>query len=218
MQPNPPSSKWPQPHEGAASGGPPTWTAALLLAIAIGSVYGRALDAAFLFDDDVTIVSNKSIISLWPLFGTADHPGPLRPPIPRPTAGRPLVNLSFALNYYFGRLAPIGYHVVNLLIHFVSALLLFAIVKRTLRLRYFANQFETSASWLALAVALDLGAPSTSNRNRHLYHAAHRADDGDVLSGHVLLLFALLVRPKPPHPACVLARACRGRKPVRHGF
>jgi tetratricopeptide (TPR) repeat protein len=44
--------------------------------------------------------------------------------------------------------------VFNVAIHFFATLLLYAIVRRTLLLPYFAKQFDASAGWLALAVAL----------------------------------------------------------------
>jgi tetratricopeptide (TPR) repeat protein len=78
----------------------------------------------------------------------------MNPPPQLPTSARPLVNLSFAINYQLGGLNPIGYHAVNVAIHFLTALLLWAIARRTLRLPRFANQFETSAGWLALVVAM----------------------------------------------------------------
>jgi len=133
---------------------PPTWAAAALLAMAIFAVYGPAINAPFIFDDNSAVIDNKSIVSLWPLIGTAEHPGPLNPPRDLPTASRPVVNLSFAINYYFGKLNPAGYHAVNVVLHCVSAPLLLAIVRRTLRLPYFGDRFERSADWLALAVAM----------------------------------------------------------------
>jgi tetratricopeptide (TPR) repeat protein len=71
---------------------------------------------------------------------------PLRPPSTETAvSGRPVVNYSFALNYALNRRlgieqvpqtdAPaqtVGYHVFNLLLHIVAALLLFAIVRRTI--------------------------------------------------------------------------------------
>lgn len=138
----------------AGRGGIAAWAAAAVLAVAIGAIYSQSLNAPFIFDDNATILTNNSIVSLWPLFGTNEHPGALCPPAPLPTAGRPAVNLSFAINYLVGGLAPVGYHVVNVFIHFGSALLLWAIVKRTLRLAYFAGRFESAAGWLALAVSL----------------------------------------------------------------
>lgn len=140
--------------EDPARGGVYTWAAAVVLALFIGAVYSQSLNAPFIFDDHATILANGSIVSVWPLLGTAENPGPLQPPAPLPTAGRPAVNLSFALNYLVGGTAPIGYHIVNVLIHFGSALLLWAAIKRSLLLPYFTGRFENSAGWLALAVAL----------------------------------------------------------------
>ena len=71
-----------------------------------------------------------------------------------PTSGRPLVNLSLALNYQIGRLNPVGYHVFNLIVHVMSALLLMAIVRRTLCLDYFGGTFERASGWLAFIAAL----------------------------------------------------------------
>lgn len=133
---------------------PRVWITAIILAASLAVVYIPALNAPLFFDDIGTISMNKSIVSLWPLIGTAEQPGPLRPVPQFPTAGRPLVNLSFALNYHYGGNSPWGYHVVNLLIHFCSSMLLWAIVRRTLLLPYFGNRFEAAAGWLALAVSL----------------------------------------------------------------
>jgi tetratricopeptide (TPR) repeat protein len=77
-------------------------------------------------DDDDVIVSNPTIRSLSPISRT------LSGPLQSSTAGRPLVNLSFALNYAAGALDPRGYHAVNLLIHILCGLLVFGIVRRTL--------------------------------------------------------------------------------------
>src|SRR3954471_13974885 len=93
----------------ADRGGPSSWMAAAVLAVLIGVIYVPAANVPFIFDDIPGIVQNDSIISLWPLVGFA-KPGPLNPPPEYPTSGRPLVNLSFAVNYHFGGLNPTGYH------------------------------------------------------------------------------------------------------------
>src|SRR5215216_6002694 len=104
-----------------AGGGLSCWIAAAVLAFFIGVVYVPAASVPFIFDDVPCIVQNDSIVSLWPLFGFT-KPGPLNPPPEYPTSGRPLVNLSFAVNYHFGGLNPIGYHVVSFLLHFLNAM------------------------------------------------------------------------------------------------
>ena len=50
-------------------------------------------------------------------------------------AGRPVVNLTFAVNYAIGGLDVTGYHVANLVVHLLAALMLYGIVRRALRLR-----------------------------------------------------------------------------------
>jgi protein O-mannosyl-transferase len=132
---------------------PRPWIVATVLALSIGIVYGRALNVPFIYDDHATIIENKSITNLRPLLGTSAEPGPLSPPPDLPTSGRPLVNLSFAINYAFGGLNPLGYHLVNIVIHFLASLLIWAIVRRTLVLPYFGDRFAASAGWLAFATA-----------------------------------------------------------------
>ena len=125
-----------------------------LLAGAAWIVYGRALDAPFVFDDSVSVGKNTSIRKLWPLFGEEDLSGPLSPPNNAPTSGRPLVNLSLAINFSWGAFNPVGYHLFNLILHVLSAGLLMAIVRRTLSLEYFQGRFERASGWLAFAAAL----------------------------------------------------------------
>src|SRR6186713_1933025 len=98
---------------------PRLWIVAALLAISLGLVYGRFLSVPLIYDDNPSIVENKSIVTLWPVIGTQGRSGPLNPPPDLPTSGRPLVNLSLAINYAFGGLNPTGYHAVNLVIHFL---------------------------------------------------------------------------------------------------
>jgi protein O-mannosyl-transferase len=150
---HPPSDVARDSRAGGARSSSAWWTAALL-AVAITAIYGRAVDAPFIFDDFNSIQTNETIVSLWPLW-SADAPlGPLNTPRSAPTTARPLVNLSFALNYWFGELDPTGYRWVNIMLHIGSAILLGAIVRRTLRLPYFDGRFDSTANWLALAVAL----------------------------------------------------------------
>src|SRR3954454_19194410 len=87
------------PPAPAVVGQPRFWFAISVLALSILLVYGPGLDAPFIFDDSIAIAKNDSIHSLWPLVGTAEPPGPLRPPRENPMSGRPLVNLTLAFNY-----------------------------------------------------------------------------------------------------------------------
>jgi len=126
----------------------------LLLATAVFAVYGASINAPFIFDDVQCIVNNPSIMQLWPPLGTIEAPGPLRPPQDFNTAGRPLVNLSLALNVATGGVNPFGFHLVNMLLHTLSATLLWGIVRRTLCLPFFSGRFDRVAFPLAFLVAL----------------------------------------------------------------
>ena len=131
-----------------------TLLAALILAATVITIYSGAARAPFIFDDEPCIVNNPSIMNLQPLWGDEPGTSPLRPPQDYTTAGRPLVNLSLALNVYFGALDPVGFHVFNMAIHVLSAMLLWAIVRRTLKLEYFHGKFQQTADLLALCAAL----------------------------------------------------------------
>jgi tetratricopeptide (TPR) repeat protein len=126
----------------------------VVLGAALGLIFGRSLNSPFFFDDAVSVSGNSSIIRLWPLVGDANQPGPLNPAKDLPTAGRPLVNYTLALNYHFGGLSPVGYHLFNLALHLLSALLVMLIVNRILRLDYFGGQFDQVSGMLAFLVAL----------------------------------------------------------------
>ncbi len=116
----------------------------LILAGAVGLVYYWSSDAPFIFDDVVCVVNNPSIMRLSPLWGEAGS-SPLRPPQDFTTAGRPLVNLTFALNIFAGGLRTNGFHFVNALIHLSSAVLIWGIVRRALCLDYFGGRYLTVA-------------------------------------------------------------------------
>jgi Flp pilus assembly protein TadD len=58
----------------------------------------------------------------------------LSAPHETPVAGRPVVNVSFAINYALGGRRVAGYHVANITIHLLCALLVFRLVRRTLQL------------------------------------------------------------------------------------
>ena len=79
---------------------------------------------------------------------------PLSPQRDTPVAGRPLVNLTFAINYAAGGLDPRGYRLTNLAIHLLAALTLFGLVRRTLRLPSLAPRFGEQATNLAWVAAL----------------------------------------------------------------
>jgi tetratricopeptide (TPR) repeat protein len=104
------------------------WLPAALIVIAGLMAYANSLTAPFIFDDLPNIEKNPSIKQLWSLdvfTPPRDAAG---------TVGRPLVNLSLALNYAVGGTNVVGYHVFNLLTHLLAGLVLFGVVRRALAL------------------------------------------------------------------------------------
>ena len=103
------------------------WGLGFALVIIGFAVYWNSLPAPFTFDDDHAIVVNEQIRHLSTSVSRTEQGSPL--------AGRPLVSLTFAINYALGGLNVRGYRLVNIAIHVVNALLLFALAARTLRVR-----------------------------------------------------------------------------------
>ena len=127
---------------------------AALLVAAIYSVYGRVIDAPFICDDYTSLRENPSIREWWPWWKTSGEPSPLRPSPDTPVSARPMVNFTFALNYHFSQMSPGGYRVTNIAIHIMASLILWALVRRTLLLDFFAGRFERVAGLLGFLSAL----------------------------------------------------------------
>jgi tetratricopeptide (TPR) repeat protein len=103
------------------------WVSAGLVAAAAALAYADSFLGGFQFDDLPAIKDNPTIRQLWP-------PGiALSPPHGGLTvSGRPVLNLSLALNYAVSGLDTWSYHALNLLIHIGVALALLGLVRRTL--------------------------------------------------------------------------------------
>ena len=121
---------------------------AAIIVIAGALVYVNSLSAPFIFDDQTAIIENSRIRQLWPLSV------PLSPPRETPVAGRPIANLTFALNYAASGLDIRGYRLTNLAIHLLAALTLFGLVRRALVLASLAPAFGAQATNLAWIAAL----------------------------------------------------------------
>ena len=109
MRPSPPARRF-------------DWRIAIIV-VAGALAYAGGLNGPFVFDDRGSIVDNRTIEDLGDMEV-------LRAPHETPTAGRPAVNLSFALNYALGGREVTGYHVVNIAIHLLCGLAIFGIARR----------------------------------------------------------------------------------------
>ena len=111
------SSKWSLFHK------PPLHI--LLIAIVGFLAYSNTFDVPFHWDDTPNIVENyklRDLNNLWP-----------------PTGSRWFGFLTFALNYNFGGLDTVGYHIVNIVIHIFNAILIYWLVMFTFRTPYFST-------------------------------------------------------------------------------
>ncbi len=105
--------------------------------------YHNSFAGAFVLDDHREIEQNLHIRRLW------------RPDqVIAGNLNRPVVIYTLAFNYALGGLNPAGYHVFNLAIHALAALVLFGLVRRTLTLPQVGPRYRTSVVPLAFAVAL----------------------------------------------------------------
>ncbi len=89
-------------------------------------VYSNTFQVPFQFDDKLFIVQNsaiKNIAGIGPIWDMLSQPS------------RFVGFYSFALNHHFHELNVVGYHVVNLLIHLITACLVWWLVRMLNRLR-----------------------------------------------------------------------------------
>jgi tetratricopeptide (TPR) repeat protein len=123
-------------------------SAGLLLIVATLVAYSSSFNGPFIFDDIGTILENPTIQKLWPprdaLVGLSGG---------TTSSGRPVVNLSLALNYALGGFDVRGYHVFNLAIHLTAGLILFGVLRRTLLRDPLRGRFGSVALPIAFASA-----------------------------------------------------------------
>lgn len=120
---------------------------AALFLLFVLMAHGGSYHGEFLLDDQGAIVDNQSIRALslsslhTVLWGDKFTT----------VAGRPLLNLSLALNYAWGGIHPEGYHFVNYLVHAATALIFFSLLRRVL-----AQFADTRPAAVPLAVTISL--------------------------------------------------------------
>lgn len=127
--------------------------AVVVLAIIIFSVYANTLDCSWHFDDDVNITDNPNLhlreLS-WKNIKRALFSGRADPS----DLYRPVACLTFALNYYFGKLDVLGYHLVNIFVHFLASVFLFLFIYQTLNLPSINTRYADNAYFIALLATL----------------------------------------------------------------
>ena len=101
------------------------WWPGCVIILAALAAYHDSFSGQLVYDDTRSIVDNPSIRHL--------SPAALAPPSGGLTvSGRPVLNVSLALNYALSGTDVWSYHALNLLVHILAALALYGIVRRTL--------------------------------------------------------------------------------------
>ena len=118
------------------------WLIPLCLVVAGVLVYLNTLHNGYVFDDTPWVVNNERIRSLSNLGEMLT------------ATNRPLLEITLAVDYAIGGLAPAPYRLTNMLIHILAGLTLFGLVRRTLGLATISESVKARATWLAGAVAL----------------------------------------------------------------
>lgn len=126
------------------------WLAVVIITAAVLAAYANSFRGVFVFDDDEAIVNNPAIRQLWPpqltLLGEINAGTTLD--------GRPLLALSFALNYAVSGGDAWSYHALNLAIHLGAALSLLGLLRWLFRAPGVAAGWGAEANAAALLAAL----------------------------------------------------------------
>lgn len=143
---------------GISSFGPPVgqgsrlqiYTACIFIVFTALAAYLHSFSVPFLYDDEGSILKNTTIRHLWPIWDALSPPHASGETV----GGRPMLNLSLAVNYAVSGTAVWSYHALNFIIQILAGLALFGIVRRTLLRPVLRERFGQVAWLLALAVAL----------------------------------------------------------------
>lgn len=120
-----------------------------LIVLAVVAAYANTFSAPFVFDDPKAILENPTILHLGQLKEVLSAPSYVGG-----AAGRPIINLSLAINYAISGPDVTSYHLFNTLVHALAGLTLFGIVRRTLLQPALRDRFGAAALPLALGLAL----------------------------------------------------------------
>jgi tetratricopeptide (TPR) repeat protein len=122
--------------------------AIVIIILSLATAYGNTFSAPFIFDDTINILENTSIRQLWPPWRSFIIPAETG------LAGRPIVNLSLAINYAISAEDVWSYHLLNLIIHILATLTFFGIVRQTLMAGRVGIIYAGKAFSFSLACAL----------------------------------------------------------------
>jgi len=116
-----------------------SWLALILIALVAVSIYSNIYRGPFVFDGVMHIEDKVKIRDLKRWFSSALPP-------------RPLVELTFALNYKLGKLHVFGYHLVNVFIHIINGFLAYFLALNIMRQLSFSLDYKKNGAQKGLSV------------------------------------------------------------------
>ena len=132
---------------------PKTILAFILIVLLVFCVYANTFHASWHMDDYPNIINNTRLHlsdlnpqSLYEsLSASPQRPGKLY---------RPVACLTLALNWYWGADDVSGYHLVNIVIHFLTAIFLFLTILKLFDSPNLKNKYQTRAYYISLLATL----------------------------------------------------------------
>ncbi len=115
-----------------------------LLGLIVAAVFANSFAGTFVFDEYSSITNTDTVRHLWPLDCMFKYPN----------VTRPVVGLSFAINYAMHGYHFWPYHLFNYAIHITSALTLYGIALRTFLSACLKERYDRDAERLAFLIAL----------------------------------------------------------------
>jgi len=109
--------------KGSLAGLPQWFWLGFIIVAGTVAAYWPVFSAGFIWDDDAYVTQNKMLSDpdgLWRIWFTAHSQSQYFP----------LVYTTLRVEYSFWGLDPLGYHVVNVCLHIINALLLWALLRR----------------------------------------------------------------------------------------
>ncbi len=102
----------------------------ILIAALAAGVYANTLTNKFVYDDYLVIVDNPRFGN-WRSLEALFTPGYFR--MSAELTYRPVVTLSYFVDYAFWRMNPVGYHLTNVVFHALNAVLLYLLLRLLLK-------------------------------------------------------------------------------------
>jgi len=124
-----------------------------LLFVLIFLVYSNTFNSSWQYDDYPNIVYNSNLHIKSLELNSLSKTFFASPVGPGNTLYRPVPCFTLALNWYFGENDVTGYHLVNVIIHLLSAFFLFLSILNLLKSPNFKGRYKESEYFIALFAA-----------------------------------------------------------------